>query len=157
MRWNSYSLLPVVPAAHIHMPPNSVRSQLYCFLTLKLIHVTKQKCLVGISAGWAETVVICNMHLQRDAPLQYLPLLWLETMLCECWQSEEGRQNLFIYLFIISTIHTFAEVELDETDCSEEQLTDDQDVIEELWWRLLSSKAVFSRRVKLLLISKLLG
>lgn len=53
-------------------------------------------------------------------------------MLCECWQSEEGRQNLFIYLFIISTIHTFAEVELDETDCSEEQLTDDQHVIEEL-------------------------
>lgn len=54
---------PVVSAAHIHMPPNSVRSELSCFLTLNLIHVIKQKCPLGVlagwfSAGWAETMVI---------------------------------------------------------------------------------------------------
>lgn len=80
-------------------------------------------------------------------------------MLCECWQSEEGRQKLFLIFFkiLISTIHSFGEVDLDETDCSEEHLSDDQYVIEELWWRLLSSNPLFSRKVTLLLISKLLG
>lgn len=71
-------------------------------------------------------------------------------------KADKNIIYLFIYLFI-STIHTFAEVELDETDCSEEQLTDDQHVIEELWWRLLSSNPLFSMGIKLLLISKLLG
>lgn len=68
-------------------------------------------------------MLLCNIFLCYD---------WKQCCVSAGNLKRADKISLFIYLFIISTIHTFAEVELDETDCSEEQLTDDQHVIEEL-------------------------